>query len=385
MDYFKPFSVQTQAKFYKAESETLRLGGRMEHLSYATYMKSTLRAIDSVFALRMSNEQPVSAVTLIVAADVARWKFNGDVKRCLEVKELFNNTPEATRKATLEALYYIQAIRWVEHTVVPSYQITTNTLLQLHGILSLGAGASAHSQHFRNTYLPHKKGENPANIQKKIEELCDFSNGNYFSPIGQASVIHHAFERIVPFDSLIDRTGLLFAFMPMFRRGLFPSGYVVPICWGCSLEKEYRKQLKDASRDEPTDKLYKTYRDQWAAYNARNTYMGATIANMFIDKTEVLSKSWRKTLKVPVNSALDKLLDLFLAIPQLSVAHAAACIGKSYGATNEAMHVLSKAGIVKETLIDGKERIFTCPQSVALIDAFVAELEKTAGAKNEEM
>ena len=87
---------------------------------------------------------------------------------------------------------------------------------------------------------------------------------------------------------------------------------------------------------------------------------------------------------MPANSATDKLLDLFLAIPQLATRHAASCIGKSYGATNEAMHQLVKAGIVREVAIDNRERIFVCEQSTALIADFVNELEKMGDAAADE-
>ena len=105
--------------------------------------------------------------------------------------------------------------------------------------------------------------------------------------------------------------------------------------------------------------------------------MGVVIANMFISKVSKLRDTWRsRGLKIPANSATDRLLDLFLAVPQLATRHAANCIGKSYGATNEAMHQLVKAGIVKEVAIDNRERVFVCDQSAALIADFVDNLEK---------
>ena len=85
-------------------------------------------------------------------------------------------------------------------------------------------------------------------------------------------------------------------------------------------------------------------------------------------------------LKIPANYAIDKLLDLFLAIPQLATRHAASCIGKSYGATNDALHQLVKAGIVKEIAIDNRERVFVCEQSAALITDFVRQLEEMGTA-----
>ena len=381
MDIFIPFSAETQAGFYKAEAEMIRFGERVARLPHSEYMKKTLLAIDAVFAVRMSHDISLPPVPLIVAYDVAGWKYHDDVRRCLGASHLMFQLPEELCEVAVEAMHYMQALQWVAQIAKPGFEATPQTIERLNQILLYGKSSPMEAPGFRSAYLPHKKGASPASIPQKIEQLCAFCNGDYFSPLGQASVIHHAFERVVPFDSMIDRTGLLFAFMPMFRRGLFADEFMVPICWGASLEKEYRRTLKDASRDDPFQEKHRFYRERWAVYNVRNTYMAVVIANMFLSKVDKLRRSWRNMgLKIPANSAIDKLLDLFLAIPQLATRHAASCIGKSYGATNDALHQLVKAGIVKEIAIDNRERVFVCEQSAALITDFVRQLEEMGTA-----
>ena len=384
MDYFKPFSADTQAAFFSAEAEMIRFGERAAQLPHAEYLKNTLLAIDAVFAIRMVHDVALPPVPLIVLFDVAGWKFDDDVERCLASMRSMLRLPEETSGSVIEALHYMQALEWVSSIAKPGFEATLETVVRLNEILLYGISSDERAHGFRKTYLPYKKGSVPLEIPREMRKLCEFCNGEYFSPLGQASVIHHAFERIVPFDSMIDRTGLLFAFMPMFRRGLFANELMVPICWGASLEREYRRTLKDASRKELTSESHKVYKEQWASYNARNTSMGVVIANMFISKVSKLRDSWRsRGLKIPANSATDKLLDLFLAIPQLATRHAASCIGKSYGATNEAMRQLVKAGIVKEVAVDNRERVFVCDQSAALIADFVDNLEKMGEVASE--
>lgn len=379
MDYFTPYSAETQAAFFDAEAEMIRFAERVSLLPHAEYLKNTLLAIDAIFAVRMTRDIVLPPVPLIVAFDVAGWKYKDDVRRCLSTSRTMFQLPEELCDAAVEALYYMQALQWVAQVSKPGFEVTPKTLAYLREMLINGKNSTKRDYRFRNAYLPYKKGTPPAQIPQEVERLCDFCNGDYHSPLGQASAIHHAFERIVPFDSMIDRTGLLFAFMPMFRRGVFANEFVVPICWGASLEKEYRKTLKDASRDEPSNAKHRLYRERWAIYNARNTYMAVVIANMFLSKVGRLRENWRSQgLKIPANSAIDKLLDLFLAIPQLSIKHAASCVGKSYGATNEAMHQLVKIGIVSEIALDNRERIFVCEQSARLIADFVNDLEKVS-------
>lgn len=338
-------------------------------------MRTTLLAIDAVFAVRIPNDVELPVVPLIILYDLTNRKYGGDAVRSNRAQLSEFQMPEENLDAAIEALHYMQALDWIAQNVKPGFTITMETVLFIHEMLLNGTPSDERYHSFRSTPLPKNKGADPASIPVEISELCKFSNGDYFSPLGQASVIHHAFESMSPFDSLVDRTGLLFAFMPMFRRGPFVDGYMVPICWGASLEKNYRQKLRNSSRDKSSPKTHLHYRERWAAYNARNTHVAAVIADSFLSRTDSLRKQWRsRGMKLPANSAIDKLLDLFLAVPCLTIKHAAQIIGKSYGATNEAMSQLVKEGIVRETALDRRERIFICNQSTSMITGFVDEL-----------
>jgi len=339
-------------------------------------MKSTLLAFDAIFAIRMSHDVVLPVVPLITAYDLTDWRYQGDTKRSVRARlPEFQFQDEHLDLAT-EALHYMQTMSWVADNA-QDLTITIDTVLRLHDMLMNGKAETNRYEGFRKSFLPHKKGSDPSKIASEINDLCQFANTISYSPLGQASVIHHAFESIVPFESMIDRTGLVLAFTALFKRGLFPHAYMVPICWGASLEREYRKVLKDNSRNKSSIQTHEHYRERWAAYNARNTYMSVVIADSFLTAADKLRTKWRSQgLQVPANSALDRLLDLFLCMPGISTIRASEVIGKSYGATNEAMRQLAKAGIVREVAIDGRERIFICEQSAAMITTFIDNLEK---------
>ena len=89
------------------------------------------------------------------------------------------------------------------------------TVLHLHEILLSGKTGDNRYHGFRSNFLPHKKGSDPTAIPLEVSDLCAFASSEAYSPLGQASIIHWAFERIVPFDTMIDRTGLILAFMPI--------------------------------------------------------------------------------------------------------------------------------------------------------------------------
>ncbi len=379
MDYTNySYTASTQADFYKAEAMLLRFGDKLSHSPCAKYMKDTLLAFDAIFAIRMSHDVVLPVVPLITAYDLTDWKYQGDTKRSVRARlPEFQFDNKDLEQAT-EALHYMQTMSWVADNAQDT-TITIDTVLRLHDMLMNGKMSSNRYEGFRSSFLPHKKGSNPALIASEINDLCMFANSESYSPLGQASVIHHAFESIVPFESMIDRTGMVLAFTSMFKRGLFPHNYMVPICWGASLEKEYRKLLKDSSRNKESLQTHEHYRECWAAYNARNTYMSVVIADSFLSAADRLRNKWRSQgFQIPANSALDRLLDLFLCYPGVSTIRAADAIGKSYGATNEAMRQLAKAGIVREVALDGRERIFICEQSAAMITGFIENLVKVS-------
>lgn len=369
------YSAATQADFFKAESNLLLLEERIAHSPSAKYMRSTLLAIDAIFAVRIAHDEVLPVVPLVTAFDLTDWKYHGDAERSVKARLPEFQFPASSLSAAAEALHYMQAMDWIAKTTRTDTVITLETILHLHETLLNGTPRDSRYHGFRNAPLPDGHGADPMRIAAEISELCAFANTDSFSPLGQASLIHHAFERIVPFVSLVDRTGLALAFLSMFRRGLFAHGYMVPICWGASIEKNYRRKLRTSSRDQSSPATHERYRERWAAYNARNTHMSVVIADSFLAASGKLRAKWRsQNLQIPANSALDRLLDLFLAMPGLSTIRAAEVIGKSYGATNEAMRQLTQAGIISEVALDGRERVFICEQSAAMLTEFVENL-----------
>ena len=218
MDYSGySFSATTHAEFFKAESELIRFGERLHHSPSAKYMRTTLLAIDAIFAIRMSRDIVLPVVPLITAFDQSEWKHSDIDERSAREHWLDSRFPENVLEEAAEALHYMQAIKWVSTNTHAETVITIDTVLHLHEILLSGKTGDDRYHGFRKSFLPYKKGADPSHISSEIMELCRFINTDCFSPIGQATVIHHAFESIVPFDSLIDRTGLALAFMSMFR------------------------------------------------------------------------------------------------------------------------------------------------------------------------
>lgn len=369
------FSPSTHAAFFKAEAELIRFDSSVTRYSFARYVRKALLAIDAIFAIRLSRDTVLSAVQLITSYGLIDWKYHGDIEKSLSAYYPNTHVSDALKDPVREAIRYMRGIEWISDAASTGEDVTAGTLHCIHEILLSGECEERQCRSFRTRFLPHKKGFAPSDIPSAVDDLCAYANTESFSPLGQASVIHHAFERIVPYESLMERTGLLFAFLPMFRRGLFSNGYMVPICWGGSIDRERRKVLRESSRIDPRDETYSSNRERWAVHNASNTYLSVVIADSLFSSAERLRSVWQAKLShIPANSALDRVIDLLLAMPVVSIRTASAIIGKSYGATNEAMRQLSRARIIREEALDGRERVFVCDQSAAMITEFVDKL-----------
>ena len=373
LDY--SFSAATQAAFFKAEAELLKFDFRFASSPFARYMKESLMALDAVFAIRTTRGIALPIVPLITAYSLADWKYRGDTAQAVRARNPLFQFDAGDFDAALEALHYMQTLEWISHVASSGKRVTIETVLRLHEMLLNGTLQDGRYHGFRSEHLPREEGFAPDKIPSAVNDLCAFINTDSFSPLGQASAIHHSFERIVPFDTLVDRTGLVLAFLSMFRRGLFANGYNVPICWGVSINPERRSTLRSSARSDPSQEEYLNYREYWAVHNARNTYLSVVIADAVLDAVGRVHAEWMaQGLQAPANSALHKLLNLFLAVPGLSIGRASAYIDKSYGATNEAMRQLTQAGIIREVALDGRERVFICDRSVAMIDGLVNRL-----------
>ena len=90
-------------------------------------------AIDAVFAIRMVHDIALPPVPLIVLFDVAGWKFDNDVERCLASMRSMLRLPEETSGTVIEALHYMQALEWVSSIAKPGFEATLETVVRLNG------------------------------------------------------------------------------------------------------------------------------------------------------------------------------------------------------------------------------------------------------------
>jgi Fic family protein len=124
----------------------------------------------------------------------------------------------------------------------------------------------------------------------------------------------------------------------------------------------------DASSQAALDGL-----DQWVGLLAAATTRAVAEAETYEQRVAEVQAAWRKALgRVRANSAVDVLIDALPGAPVITVQSAAALIGRSDQAVNEAIPRLVDAGVLTQTTIGRRNRAF---EALDLIDAFT-DLER---------
>ncbi|MGH2782106.1 MAG: Fic family protein, partial [Thermoleophilaceae bacterium] len=211
-------------------------------------------------------------------------------------------------------------------------------------------------------------------VRDLLEDLCEFCNDDELPAVAQAALGHAQFETIHPFIDGNGRTGRALIHVILRRRGLAPV-LVPPVSLVLATwSKDYVNGLNatryrpEASSQEAIDGL-----DYWIGLFGAAMTRAVADAETYEQGIAKVQAGWREPLgKVRANSAVDILLNALPGAPVITVQSAAALIGRSEQAVNEAIPRLVDAGVLKQTTVGRRNRAFEAPD---LIDA-LTDLER---------
>ena len=113
--------------------------------------------------------------------------------------------------------------------------------------------------------------------------------------------------------------------------------------------------------------------DSWIGFFAAGTRRAVADPEIYESRVAELQRTWRERLgRVRADSAVDRLVNALPGAPILTVRSAAALIGRSEQAVNEAIPRLEGARVLNQTTIGRRNRAF---EATELIDAFT-DLER---------
>jgi Fic family protein len=185
---------------------------------------------------------------------------------------------------------------------------------------------------------------------------------------------HAQFETIHPFVDGNGRTGRALIHVVLKRRGLaetvIPPISLVLATWST----EYVAGLTASRyRGPQTSREAHEGMNDWVALFATATSRAVADAETYEQRVLELQESWRQRLgKVRSDSAALLLIGAIPGAPIITVKSASELVRKSGQAVNQAIAQLVDAGILKQSTIGRRNRVF---EAVELIDAFT-DLER---------
>ena len=211
-------------------------------------------------------------------------------------------------------------------------------------------------------------------MESLLEDLCAFCNGDSLPTIAQAAIAHAQFETIHPFVDGNGRTGRALIHVILQRRGLAPK-VLPPISLVLATwSTDYVSGLTATRyRGKPDSAVAREGLNRWIGLFAAATQRAVLDAEKYEERVTDLQTSWRDRLgRVRKDSAVDLVINALPGAPIITVSSAAALIGRSEQAVNEAMPRLVEAEVLRQTTVGRRNRAF---EAVELIDAFT-DLER---------
>lgn len=285
----------------------------------------------------------------------------------------------------VEVLNNVEAMRWAVDDVSDADAITVDHLRGIHERLLAGTALQRHAGRLReeqnwiggSSYNPCSAAFVPPpheRVPELLEDLCAFCNGVALPAVAQAALAHAQFETIHPFVDGNGRTGRALIHVVLRRRGLAPT-VVPPISLVLATwSRAYVDGLTATRhRDAPTSPAAIDGVHDWLELFAAATRRAVDDAMSYEQRVREVQRAWRERLgRVRAGSAAARLIEALPGAPIVTVRSAAALIGRSEQAVNEAVPRLVAAGVLRQSTAGRRNRAF---EATELIDAFT-DLER---------
>lgn len=332
---------------------------------------------------------------LLRAEAVASSKIEGlevGARRLLRADASRQQGEKLNDVTAIEVLANVDAMSFATSAVGKSDSISLGLLLEVHRRL---LATSRHKEHAgqirtRQNWIGGS-GFNPCSaefvppppelVKGLLQDLCAFCNEDTLPAVAQAAIAHAQFETIHPFADGNGRVGRALIHMVLRRRALI-SRTIPPISLVLATRsKDYMAGLsatRYCGEPESSDAVAGT--NHWVGVFAVACSRAVIDAETFEERIRDLENKWRKRLgSVRASSATDLLLKKLPGTPILTVQSAAALIGRSVQAVNEAIPKLLEHGILSPISTKRRHRAFEAKELVAAFTDLERRLASPAG------
>ncbi|MRS12980.1 MAG: Fic family protein [Actinobacteria bacterium] len=322
---------------------------------------------------------------LLRAEAVASSKIEGlEVGPARLLKEEAAREFGAGRRADVTAAEVLGSIAAMEDALARAGaedRITVDALLGIHLRLLEGTRLDAHAGRLRDVqnwiggsdYNPCSAAFVPppaAYVPDLMADLAAFCNDDTLPAVVQAAIAHAQFETIHPFADGNGRAGRALIHLVLRRRGLAPR-VVPPVSLVlATLATSYVDGLAAFRHLGTVDSADAAAGlNRWLAFFAGCCVRAVRDSEAYEERIRAIQDGWRTRVRpVRKNSAADVLIEMLPASPVLTVTAAARLIGRSFNAAGGAVGRLAEAGILRQSSIGRRNRVYEAPD---VIDAFV--------------
>lgn len=285
----------------------------------------------------------------------------------------------------------INAMTFAIQTVENEALISTDLLCDIHAKLACGTQFEQYGGQLRtvqnwvggNSYNPCNADyvpPTPESIDELMDDLAAFCNSTHLSPIIQAALAHAQFEIIHPFVDGNGRVGRALVHIILKKRGLAPN-IIPPISLILATNAERYIQHLNGFRYEglPDSPQAIEGMGEWVEFFASCSERAAVDTQGFENRIKQIQSQWRETLHPRKHSATDLLINTIPGMPIVSVASASKTIERSDEAVRGAIDSLVAAGILKQTTVGKRNRVFEAPDIISEFTSFERSLATISG------
>ena len=346
---------------------------------------------DAESAIRRLNDAGTAHVSLeglarflLRAESVASSRVEGlgaSPRRLVRAEALIAESGDIRDRAAVEVLGNIAAMQSAVRLAAEESRFGLDELLSVHRVLmgdsdsAERAGVVRDEQNWigGSSYNPCRASfvpPPPEHVDGLLRDLMEYLNGDEHPPLLQAALAHAQFETIHPFVDGNGRTGRALVHVILRRRGL-AEAFVPPISLVlANWAPDYVSGLMAFRHlSGPRSSERSRAAADWARIFAAAAQRSCADAERYANRIDALAERWRARLgRVRRGSAADLLLEVLPGVPVLTVASAAALIGRSTGRTADAISSLAEAGILTQRNL-GKQR-YRVFEAVDVLDLF---------------
>lgn len=375
--YFS-FNGETVACETKTEIALVRLDERARHFPYSDAFIATILRVEAMATVRTDGIEPDLMQVLFLEAANRMGKDTPRERKAF-LRKWFPASPIEVNEASYEALCALDALHYIMDYEPSDEGMQVEHLMDIYELCMRGTRRekSAKQRKFDEGVTEEAVGvagvtyiaPTTNKIDSLMDDLMDFCNKDYLSPLTRSAVAHFQLEAIRPVNEGIDRLGRMLAFL-LWRQSHLVENILPPFSVTPSVQTQKHTELLVPYKTKRgfEKRLAMAALDEWVAHCSRAARRSVDFAYQYMEGITALEKKWRMRIEgLHRNSALDTLLTELPGMPILTVADVSAITGKKFQTANECVTRLVQEGILVALTEGKRNRLFKAPEVIDML------------------